>query len=207
MNKWLWRIDAMSTFMGKTFSWLIVVLTLHVSWEVVARYLFNQPSSWAFDLQSMYYGIMFMMAGAYTLAKNGHVRGDILYGYLPPRAQAWIDLILYVAFFIPGVTAMVWAGWTFAADSIAINEHSSLMADGPPIYPFKAFIPVAGFFLLLQGFAEIVRCVMCLRSGSWPEREADVQEVDVEKLKELVHVRDEDIKSLDRYVVGKEHAK
>ena len=191
MNKWLWRIDAMSTFMGKTFSWLIVVLTLHVSWEVVARYLFNQPSSWAFDLHSMYYGIMFMMAGAYTLAKNGHVRGDILYGYLPPRAQAWIDLILYVAFFIPGVTAMVWAGWTFAADSIAI----------------KAFIPVAGFFLLLQGFAEIVRCVMCLQSGSWPEREADVQEVDVEKLKELVHVKDEDIKSLDRYVVGKEHAK
>ena len=207
MNKWLWRIDAMSTFIGKTFAWLIVVLTLHVSWEVVARYALNQPSSWAFDLQSMYYGIMFMMAGAYTLAKNGHVRGDILYGYLPPRGQAWIDLVLYIAFFIPGVTAMVWAGWTFAADSILINEHSSLMADGPPVYPFKAFIPFAGFFLLLQGFAEIARCVMCLREGAWPEREADVQEVDVEKLKELVQVKDEDIQSLDKYVVGKEHAK
>jgi TRAP-type mannitol/chloroaromatic compound transport system permease small subunit len=101
----------------------------------------------------------------------------------------------------------VWAGWTFAADSILINEHSSLMADGPPVYPFKVFIPVAGFFLLLQGFAEIARCVMCLREGAWPEREADVQEVDVEKLKELVQVKDEDIQSLDKYVVGKEHAK
>lgn len=207
MNKWLWRIDSLSTFVGKAFAWLIVVLTLHVSWEVVARYLFNQPSSWAFDLQIMYYGTMFMMAGAYTLAKNGHVRGDILYGYLPPRGQAWIDLALYVLFFVPGVSAMVWAGWTFAADSIAINEHSSLMADGPPIYPFKSVIPVAGFFLLLQGFAEIARCVMCLRNGQWPEREADVQEVDVEKLKELVHVKDEDIQSLDQYVVGKGHAK
>jgi len=204
MNKWLWRIDAMSTLVGKTFAWLIVALTLHTAWEVVARYVLNQPSSWAFDLQLMYYGILFMMAGAYTLAKNGHVRGDILYGFLPPRGQAGIDLVLYIVFFIPGVTALVWAGWNYAAESIAIQEHSSLMANGPPIYPFKSFIPAAGFFLLIQGFAEIIRCVMCLRSGEWPEREQDVQEVDVDKLKEMVHVKDEDINKLDEIVIKQE---
>ena len=205
MNKWLWRIDAMSTFVGKTFAWLIVALTLHTAWEVVARYVLNQPSSWAFDLQLMYYGILFMMAGAYTLAKNGHVRGDILYGFLPPRGQAGIDLVLYIVFFIPGVVALVWAGWNYAAESIAIQEHSSLMANGPPIYPFKSFIPAAGFFLLIQGFAEIIRCVMCLRTGEWPEREDDVQEVDVDKLKEMVHVKDEDINKLDDIVIKQEH--
>ena len=204
MNKWLWRIDAMSTFVGKTFAWLIVALTLHTAWEVVARYVLNQPSSWAFDLQLMYYGILFVMAGAYTLAKNGHVRGDILYGFLPPRGQAGIDLVLYIVFFIPGVTALVWAGWNYAAESIAIQEHSSLMANGPPIYPFKSFIPAAGFFLLIQGFAEIIRCVMCLRSGEWPEREQDVQEVDVDKLKQMVHVKDEDINKLDEIVIKQE---
>jgi len=204
MNKWLWRIDAMSTLVGKTFAWLIVALTLHTAWEVVARYVLNQPSSWAFDLQLMYYGILFMMAGAYTLAKNGHVRGDMLYGFLPPRGQAGIDLVLYIVFFIPGVTALVWAGWNYAAESIAIQEHASLMANGPPIYPFKSFIPAAGFFLLIQGFAEIIRCVMCLRSGEWPEREQDVQEVDVDKLKEMVHVKDEDINKLDEIVIKQE---
>lgn len=141
-----------------------------------------------------------MMAGAYTLAKNGHVRGDILYGFLPPRVQAGLDLLLYILFFIPGVVAMVWAGWYYAGESIAIREHSSLMANGPPIYPFKAFIPIAGAFLLLQGLAEIARCLLCLRKGQWPSRAEDVEEVDVDKLKEMVHVKDEDIAELDQYV-------
>lgn len=193
-------IDRVSTFVGKTFAWLIVVLTLHVCWEVAARYLLNQPSAWAFDLQMMYYGILFMMAGAYTLAKNGHVRGDILYGFLPPRVQGGLDLILYLVFFFPGVIALVWAGWYYASYSIAIGEHSSLMANGPPIYPFKAFIPIAGAVLLLQGVAEVLRCVLCLRQGAWPSREEDVEEVDIDKLKEMVHVKDEDIAQLDRYV-------
>ncbi|WP_447989613.1 TRAP transporter small permease subunit [Achromobacter spanius] len=193
-------IDRVSTFVGKTFAWLIVVLTLHVCWEVAARYLLNKPSAWAFDMQMMYYGILFMMAGAYTLAKNGHVRGDILYGFLPPRVQGGLDLILYLVFFFPGVIALVWAGWYYASYSIAIGEHSSLMANGPPIYPFKAFIPVAGAVLLLQGVAEVLRCVLCLRLGAWPSREEDVEEVDIDKLKEMVHVKDEDIAQLDRYV-------
>lgn len=193
-------IDRVSTFVGKTFAWLIVVLTLHVCWEVAARYLLNKPSAWAFDMQMMYYGILFMMAGAYTLAKNGHVRGDILYGFLPPRVQGGLDLILYLVFFFPGVIALVWAGWYYASYSIAIGEHSSLMANGPPIYPFKAFIPIAGAVLLLQGVAEVLRCVLCLRLGAWPSREEDVEEVDIDKLKEMVHVKDEDIAQLDRYV-------
>ena len=193
-------IDRISTFVGKTFAWLIVVLTLHVCWEVAARYILNQPSAWAFDLQMMYYGILFMMAGAYTLAKNGHVRGDILYGFLPPRVQGGLDLLLFIVFFFPGVIALVWAGWYYAGYSIAIREHSSLMANGPPIYPFKAFIPAAGAVLLLQGVAEVMRCILCLKQGAWPSREEDVEEVDVEKLKEMVHVKDEDIAQLDRYV-------
>lgn len=193
-------IDRISTFVGKTFAWLIVVLTLHVCWEVAARYILNQPSAWAFDLQMMYYGILFMMAGAYTLAKNGHVRGDILYGFLPPRVQGGLDLLLFIVFFFPGVIALVWAGWYYAGYSIAIREHSSLMANGPPIYPFKAFIPAAGAVLLLQGVAEVMRCILCLKQGAWPSREEDVEEVDVDKLKEMVHVKDEDIAKLDRYV-------
>jgi len=193
MNTFLVAIERTSTFVGKVFAWLIVVLTIHICWEVGARYLLNRPSPWAFDMQMMYYGILFMMAGAYTLAKRGHVRGDILYGFLPPRAQAAIDLVLYVAFFIPGVVALVWAGWYYAGESIAIGEHSSLMADGPPIYPFKAFIPIAGFFLLLQGVAEIVHSVLCLKHGAWPARLDDVEEVDVEKLKEMVHATDTDV--------------
>lgn len=193
-------IDRLSTFVGKTFAWLIVVLTLHVCWEVAARYILNQPSAWAFDLQMMYYGILFMMAGAYTLAKNGHVRGDILYGFLAPRVQAGLDLLLFIVFFFPGVIALVWAGWDYAGYSIAIREHSSLMANGPPIYPFKAFIPAAGAILLLQGVAEVMRCILCLKQGAWPSREEDVEEVDVDKLKEMVHVKDEDIAKLDRYV-------
>ena len=132
-----------------------------------------------------------MMAGAYTLAKNGHVRGDVLYGFFTPRTQATLDLILYIIFFIPGVVALVYAGIFFAAESIAINEHTTQTANGPPIWPFKIFIPVAGGLLLLQGFVEIIRCVICIKEGEWPSREQDVEEVDVDKLKAMVSHEDE----------------
>jgi TRAP-type mannitol/chloroaromatic compound transport system permease small subunit len=150
---------------------------------------------------------MFMMAGAYTLAKSGHVRGDVLYGFFSPRVQATIDLVLYVAFFIPGIVAMVWAGWLYFGESYAIREKSTIMLEGPPIYPFKFFIPVAGVLMVLQGFAEIVRCVVCLRTGEWPSRIEDVVEVDVEKLKEMVHVKDEEIEKLDELVLEKQAEK
>jgi TRAP-type mannitol/chloroaromatic compound transport system permease small subunit len=151
---------------------------------------------------SMMYGSLFMMAGAYTLSKNGHVRGDVLYGFFPPRLQAGLDLLLYVVFFIPGVVAMAWAGFNYAGDSWAIREYSNITADGPPVYPFKTIIPIAGALLLVQGLVEIVRCVICLQQGQWPSRIEDVEEVDVEKLKEMVNVKDEDIEKLDQYVTS-----
>ncbi len=119
-----------------------------------------------------------MMAGAYTLAKNGHVRGDVLYSFFPPRLQAGLDLLLYFVFFIPGVVALVWAGYAYAAESLAINEHSTLTANGPPRYPFKMVIPISGALLLLQGLVEVARCIICLRTGAWPARERDVEEVE-----------------------------
>lgn len=190
MQKFLLLIDAISTFVGKIFAWLIVGLTSMISYEVFSRYVLGAPHAWVFDASNMMYGGLFMMAGAYTLAKQGHVRGDILYGFLKPRSQASIDLILYVVFFIPGILALIWAGWEFFGDSLAQNEHSSLAADGPPVYPFKLIIPIAGAFLMLQGIAEIIRCMICIRTGAWPRREGDVEEVDVEKLKESVHSED-----------------
>jgi TRAP-type mannitol/chloroaromatic compound transport system permease small subunit len=204
MQKLLIGIDKLSTWLGQTFAWAIVALTALISWEVFSRYVLSSPHAWAFDVMLMFYGILFMMAGAYTLSKNGHVRGDVLYGFFPPRLQAGFDLALYIIFFIPGVVALCYAGWTYAGDSWAIKEHSSVMADGPPIYPFKSFIPFAGAILLLQGLVEIVRCVICLKQGEWPSRGEDVEEVDVEKLKEMVHVKDEDIDAVDRLLVKKE---
>ena len=200
MQKLLLTIDKMSTFVGQSFSWLIVALTFFITWEVFSRYVLDAPHPYAFDVMIMMYGTLFMMAGAYTLAKNGHVRGDVLYGFFPPRLQAGLDLTLYLLFFIPGVVAFVWAGYTYAGESWAINEHSNVTADGPPVYPFKTVIPIAGAFLLAQGIVEIVRCIICLRQGWWPSREEDVEEVDVEKLKEELHVKDEDIAKLDVYV-------
>ncbi len=192
MQKTLLAIDRLSTWVGKAGAWMAVGLTLLVSWEVFSRYVLNHPHGWVLDAQIMMYGTLFMMAGAYTLAKNGHVRGDVLYGFFRPRTQATIDLTLYIVFFLPGVFAMTWAGWTFAQEALAIRE-TTFNADPIPIYPFKFVIPVAGSFLLLQGLVEIARCVICLREGAWPSREQDVEEVDVDKLKEMVHVKDADI--------------
>ena len=179
-------VDKVSTFIGHCFSWLVVGLTALIGFEVFSRYVLNSPHAWAFDAQIMMYGTMFMMAGAYSLAKNGHVRGDILYGFLKPRTQAIFDLILYIVFFIPGVIALAYAGYGYAADSWRILEHSSITADGPPLYPFKTIIPIAGVVLLMQGIVEILRCVVCIREGEWPSREQDVEEVDVDALKAMV---------------------
>ena len=186
MQKLFLAVDRVSTLAGQAFAWLIVALTALICWEVFSRYVLNSPNPWAFDVQIMMYGTLFMMAGAYTLSKNGHVRGDILYGFFRPRTQAFFDLLLYLLFFLPGVVALAWAGYTYAAESWAINEHSNITADGPPIYPFKTVIPIAGGLLLLQGLVEILRCVVCLRTGEWPARVHDVEEVDVDKLKAMV---------------------
>ena len=206
MQSLLLYVDKVSTWVGQAFSWLIVTLTLLISWEVFSRYALDHPHAWSFDVMIMMYGTLFMMAGAYTLAKNGHVRGDVLYGFFPPRLQAGLDLTLYILFFLPGVIAFCWAGYIYAGESWAIREGSNITADGPPYYPFKTIIPIAGAFLLVQGIVEIVRCVICLKQGDWPSRVADVEEVDVDKLKAMVHVKDEDIAKLDKFVVAQGQA-
>ncbi|WP_370263197.1 TRAP transporter small permease subunit [Limnobacter sp.] len=186
MLSFLHAVDRLSTKVGHLFSWLIVALTLMISYEVFTRYALNHPNPWVFDMSYILYGIHFMMAGAYTLAANGHVRGDIMYGFFSARTQATLDLILYFVFFLPGVIALTYAGYYFAEDAWVIKEMSSTTADGPAIYPFKAFIPLAGAFLLFQGIVEIIRCIICIRDGAWPKREDDVEEVDVEKMKAMV---------------------
>src|SRR5215470_17538757 len=207
MQKLLLFIDKVSTWVGHAFSFLIVALTLLISWEVFSRYALDTPHAWAFDVMIMMYGTLFMMAGAYTLSKNGHVRGDVLYGFFTPRVQAGIDFVLYIAFFLPGVIALTYAGYYYASESWAINEHSNITAEGPPVYQFKTVIPIAGAFVLVQGIVEIIRCVICLKQGEWPSREEDVEEVDVDKLKEMVHVKDEDIQKLDKLVVRQEQGR
>ena len=187
MQKMLLQVDRLSTFVGKACAWTVVGLTALITWEVFSRYALNKPHAWVLDAQIMLYGTMFMMAGSYTLAKNGHVRGDVLYGFFSPRVQAGLDLLLYIVFFLPGVLAMTWAGWNYAHESMAIREQT-FSAEPLPLYPFKFIIPMAGAALLLQGVAEIARCVICLKQGAWPRRGEDVEEVDVEKLKQMVHV-------------------
>ena len=179
IQKFLIAIDHLSTWVGKASSWLILVLTGAVCVEVVKRYLLNAPTAWAFDADYMLYGVLFMMCGAYTLAQDGHVRGDFLYSSMKPRLQASLDLALYIAFFLPGIAALSYAGWDFAHASWMIDEHVNDTANGPPLYHFKAIIPIAGSFVLIQGIAEIIRCVICLKTGRWPDRLKDAEEIDV----------------------------
>jgi TRAP-type mannitol/chloroaromatic compound transport system permease small subunit len=203
MQKLLLTVDKISTFVGKVFSWLIISLTFLITFEIFSRYALDSPHAYAFDMMLQMYGTLFMMSGAYALSKNSHVRGDVLYGFFPPRLQAGLDLALYFVFFLPGVVALCWAGYTYAAESWAILERSSITSEGPPIYPFKTVIPVAGAFILVQGVVEMIRCVLCLKQGQWPSRQEDVEEVDVDKLKEMVKVKDEDIAKLDEFVTDR----
>jgi TRAP-type mannitol/chloroaromatic compound transport system permease small subunit len=179
VEKLLLACDSISTFFGKLAAWLIIGLMLLVCAEVFKRYALNAPTAWIFDASNMLYGSLFMLCGAYTLAQNGHVRGDFLYSSMKPRTQASLDLALYILFFLPGICALVYAGYDYAGDSWRIGEHSNVTADGPPVYHFKTVIPIAGALVLLQGVAEIVRCIVCLKTGSWPSRLKDVAEIDV----------------------------
>ena len=178
-QQFLFTIDAISTWVGKAAAWLIIGLMTLVCVEVFKRYILNAPTAWIFDADNMFYGTLFMLCGAYTLAQNAHVRGDFLYSSMRPRVQAGLDLALYIVFFIPGIAALIYAGYDYAADSWRIAEHSNVTANGPPVYHFKSVIPIAGALVMLQGVAEIVRCVMCLRTGAWPARLHDVAEIDV----------------------------
>ena len=179
MPRLLRAVDLFSAFTGKLAAWLFMLLMVVVCVEVAKRYLLNAPTAWIFDATTMLYATGFMLCGAYGLAQNAHVRGDFLYGSMPPRRQAALDLTLYFLFFLPGVLGLIFAGWGFAADSWRINEHSNITSEGPPVYHFKTVIPIAGVLVLIQGLIEMVRCVICLRTGAWPERLKDAEEIDV----------------------------
>jgi TRAP-type mannitol/chloroaromatic compound transport system permease small subunit len=178
MNRFLLWIDTLSMWVGKAFAWLILVLTLGVSYEVFVRYVLGAPTTWAFDFSYINYGALFLMAGAYTLSRGGHVRADVLYRFWKPRTQAKMDLALYILFFLPAVLAFIYAGWNYAAMSVRFREVSIFSPAGVPVFPLKALVPVTGVLLLLQGIAEIIRCVLCIRIGEWPQRLHDVEETE-----------------------------
>lgn len=196
VQKLLHTVDGISTWVGKAAAWLMIALMLMVCIEVFKRYIINMPTAWIFDASNMLYGTLFMMCGAYTLAQNAHVRGDFLYSSMRPRTQASLDLVLYIVFFLPGIAALIYAGYDYAGNSWRIGEHSNVTADGPPIYHFKTVIPIAGTLLMLQGLAEILRCIVCLRTGEWPSRLKDVAETDVieEQLAHSEYVDDDERK-------------
>jgi TRAP-type mannitol/chloroaromatic compound transport system permease small subunit len=171
-------IDRLSAGVGKAFGWCIIIMTLGTCYEVFVRYVLRAPTNWAFDVSYFMYGALFMMAGAYTLSRNGHVRGDVIYRLWPVRVQASIDLLLYIIFMLPGFGALLVYGIPYADISWQIHEVSIYSPTGAPVYPHKTLIPIAAFFMLMQCFAEIVRCVICLRDGAWPQRLHDVEEME-----------------------------
>ncbi|MBX3676976.1 MAG: TRAP transporter small permease subunit [Rhodocyclaceae bacterium] len=190
INRFIYGIDQLNKSVGHAFAWCIIILTFGTSYEVFVRYILNDPTSWAFDLSYIMYGALFIMAGAYTLSRNGHVRGDVIYRLWPERVQAGLDLVLYFLFFFPGVVALVIAGWGYGTDALRLLEVSVNSPIGVPIWPLKMLIPVAGVLLTLQGIAEVLRCVLCLKTGKWPQRLHDVEEMETA----LMHQREDERK-------------
>ncbi len=178
MDRVVFFINKLSMWIGHAFAWCILVLTFAISYEVFVRYMLRDPTAWAFDVSYIMYGALFMMAGAYTLSRDGHVRGDVFYRLWPPRVQAGVELVLYFLFFFPGMLALVYAGYDYAAESVGWGEASINSPAGVKIYPLKIILPVSAFFLLLQGIAESIRCIQCLRTGEWPKRLHDVEEME-----------------------------
>jgi TRAP-type mannitol/chloroaromatic compound transport system permease small subunit len=187
VQRLLYTIDAISTWVGKAVAWLIIVLMAVVCVEVVKRYILNAPTAWIFDAENMIYGTLFMLAGAYTLSRNAHVRGDFLYRAWSARTQAKWDLALYILFFFPGMLAFVYAGYGYAKLSWMMNEHSSASPFGPPVYHFKMLIPIVGVLMVSQGVVEVIRCVQCIQTGEWPQRLHDVEELDKIMLEKAEH--------------------
>lgn len=178
MESYIRFADRLSAWFGKVFAWCVMIMTLGVGYEVVVRYLFRAPTPWAFDLSYMMYGTMFMMAGAYTLSRDGHVRGDFVYRLWRPRTQATVELVLYFLFFFPGVIALVFSGWRYASRSWRYLEVSNMSPANIPIYQFKTVIIAAGILLVIQGVAQVFRCIITIRTGAWPKPEEDVEELE-----------------------------
>ena len=201
MNHFLFFIDRLSQWVGKAFAWCILVLCLATTYEVFVRYVLRAPTSWAFDISYIMYGALFMMAGAYALSRNAHVRGDFVYRLWPPRIQASVELVLYFLFFFPGLLAMIYAGIDYAAESVSFlpygptgprGEISINSPVGVPVFPLKIILPLACFFLVLQGIAETIRCVQCIKTGAWPKRLEDVEELETELIRKREEEREEE---------------
>ncbi|UWU72374.1 TRAP transporter small permease subunit [Bradyrhizobium sp. NC92] len=192
MRNFLFFIDELSTWVGKAFAWLILILSMSVTYEVFVRYALNAPTTWAFDFSYITYGGLFLMSGAYALARNNHVRCDFIYRTWAPRTQATIDLVLFVLFFLPGVLALVYAGFNYASMSVGFREVSVFSPAGIPVFPLKALIPLAGTLLLIQGVAEIIRCILCIRDGQWPQRLHDVEEMETVILHQQQYLAEHD---------------
>jgi TRAP-type mannitol/chloroaromatic compound transport system permease small subunit len=193
MTRFLFFIDSLSTWVGKAFAWLILVLTLGVSYEVFVRYALRAPTTWAFDFSYITYGALFLMAGAYTLSRNGHVRADVVYRFWKPRTQAMMDLVLYLIFFLPAVLAFMYSGFNYASMSVRFKEVSIFSPAGVPVFPLKALIPITGVLLFLQGLAEVIRCILCIRLGEWPKRLHDVDETESVIIHERQHLAEQGI--------------
>jgi TRAP-type mannitol/chloroaromatic compound transport system permease small subunit len=178
VNRVIYAIDELSRTVGHAFAWCLVILTIGTTYEVFVRYVLNEPTSWAFDFSYLMYGAMFYMAGAYTLSRGGHVRADMFFRLWRPRTQAMVELVLYVIFFFPGVLALVLSGWGYGFESMRIRESSVNSPAGVPIWPLKMLIPFGAGLLALQGVAEVLRCLLCLRTGDWPARLHDVEELE-----------------------------
>jgi TRAP-type mannitol/chloroaromatic compound transport system permease small subunit len=178
INRFIRGVDVLSKTVGHAFAWCIIILTFGTSYEVFVRYVLNNPTSWAFDFSYLMYGALFFMAGAYTLSRNGHVRGDFVYRMWPQRGQAIIELVLYVLFFFPGVLALMYAGWLYGIDAFRIREVSVNSPAGIPVWQLKLLIPFGAGLLALQGVAEVLRCIVCIREGQWPARLHDVEELE-----------------------------
>jgi TRAP-type mannitol/chloroaromatic compound transport system permease small subunit len=171
-------IESFNTWVGRAFGWCIVILTLSVAYEVFVRYALNAPTVWVFDMMVQMYGALFLMAGPYALAQDGHVRADVVYRLIPVRWQARIDFILYILFFFPGMLALFWYGAEIASDSWRFKEVSWNSPARIQIYFFKTLIPVAGALLIVQGVSECLRCLIAIRTGHWVPRHEDVRETE-----------------------------
>jgi TRAP-type mannitol/chloroaromatic compound transport system permease small subunit len=198
MNRLIYAIDQLSKTIGHAFAWCIIILTLGTTYEVFVRYVLNDPTSWAFDFSYIMYGALFFMAGAYTLSRGGHVRADMFYRLWRPRTQAAVELVLYVLFFFPGIISLMYSGWAYGYDSMRIREMSINSPVGIPIWQIKMLIPVGGALVTLQGLAEVLRCILCLRDGQWPPRLHDVEELEKQILEEAARGGVEAAKAVTR---------
>jgi len=184
INRFIYGVDLLSRTVGHAFAWCIIILMLGTCYEVFVRYVLNAPTSWAFDFSYTMYGAMFFMAGAYALSRGAHVRADMFYRLWRPRTQAMVELVLYFLFFFPGIVALVVSGWAYGYDSMRIQEVSVNSPAGVPIWPLKMLIPFGAGLLVLQGIAEVLRCLLCIQANEWPARLHDVEELEKQIMEE-----------------------